>query len=55
MSLPTGTRITVPDYAVPADWPRAGEVIEDCGETVVVELDNGRRQELPAGEVTATE
>jgi hypothetical protein len=55
MSLPAGTRVTVPAYAVPEDWPRTGEIVEDGAETVVVELDNGRRQELPADEVTAAE
>jgi hypothetical protein len=45
----------VPAYAVPEDWPRTGEIVEDGAETVVVELDNGRRQELPADEVTTAE
>ncbi|MEU6071912.1 hypothetical protein ABZ864_47715 [Streptomyces sp. NPDC047082] len=52
MSLPVGTAVTVPDYSVPEDWPRDGEIVEDLGETVMVELSDGTRQELPADEVT---
>jgi hypothetical protein len=55
MSLPIGTRVTVPAYAVPEDWPSVGEIVEDNAETVIVELDNGRRQELPTVDVTAAE
>lgn len=47
-----GVRVAVPDYSVPEDWAREGEVVEIPGETVVVELDDGHRQELPKGEVT---
>ena len=49
-----GARVTVPDYAVPDDWARAGEIVEVNDETVVVELDDGHRQELPTDEVTVT-
>lgn len=47
-----GSRVTVPDYMVPEDWARTGEIIDITDETVVVELDGGHRQELPADEVT---
>jgi hypothetical protein len=47
-----GDRITVPAHAVPEDWPTTGEAVEVGAETIVVELDNGSRQELPADEVT---
>jgi prevent-host-death family protein len=50
--ITVGTRITVPDYSVPEDWTRDGEVVEVGEETVVVELDNGHRQELPLDEIT---
>lgn len=53
MSLPVGTAVVVPEYSVPEDWPREGEIVETTSETVVVELQNGHRQELPADEVTA--
>jgi antitoxin (DNA-binding transcriptional repressor) of toxin-antitoxin stability system len=51
-AVTAGARVTVPDYSVPEDWPRGGEVVEVGDETVVVELDNGHRQELPLDEVT---
>ena len=47
-----GARVTVPDYAVPEDWARAGGIVAVNAETVVVELDDGHRQELPTSEVT---
>ncbi|MFD9593098.1 hypothetical protein ACFWA9_10110 [Kitasatospora sp. NPDC059973] len=53
MSLPVGTAVVVPEYAVPEDWPREGEIVESNAETVVVELVNGHRQELPGDEVAA--
>jgi prevent-host-death family protein len=49
-----GARVTVPDYSVPDDWARSGEIVEVNDETVVVELDDGHRQELPTDEVTIT-
>lgn len=52
MTYPIGTAVTVPYYAVPEDWAHQGEIIETNGETVVVELTDGHRQELPADEVT---
>jgi hypothetical protein len=50
--LTTGARVTIPAYAVPAGWPTTGEVVEPGEETTVVELDNGRTQELPNTEIT---
>lgn len=52
MTVTEGSRITVPTHAVPEDWPTTGEAVEVGEETIVVELDNGRRQELPADEVS---
>lgn len=49
-----GARCTVPEYSVPEDWTRSGEIVEVNEETVVVELDDGHRQELPTDEVTIT-
>lgn len=49
-----GARCTVPEYSVPEDWNRSGEIVEVNDETVVVELDDGHRQELPTEEVTIT-
>jgi len=51
MTVTQGSRIVVPAYAVPEDWPTTGEAVEVSAETIVVELDNGRRQELPGDEV----
>lgn len=50
--LTLGATVTVPEYAIPDDWPREGEIVEIGDETVVVELTNGYRQELPTDEVT---
>ena len=51
-AMTVGTRVTVPDYSIPEDWAHAGEIVEVNSETVVVALDDGHRQELPADEVT---
>ncbi|MGK3105336.1 type II toxin-antitoxin system Phd/YefM family antitoxin [Streptomyces sp. WAC05858] len=53
MAIAVGTRVTVPDYSVPEDWAHEGEIVEIGDQTVVVELDDGHRQELPQDEVTA--
>jgi hypothetical protein len=53
VQITEGARVTVPASSIPEDWPTTGEVISTPGETVIVELDNGHRQELPATEVTA--
>lgn len=52
MTITAGSRIVIPAHSVPEDWPTTGEAVEVGAETIVVELDNGRRQELPADEVT---
>jgi hypothetical protein len=52
VTVKVGARVTVPAHAVPEDWPATGEAIEVGEETTVVELDNGRRQEIPSDEVT---
>jgi hypothetical protein len=49
-----GTRVTVPEDSVPEDWARDGEVVETDGQTAVIELSDGHRQELPVDELTAT-
>lgn len=49
-----GARCTVPEYSVPEGWSRSGEIAEVNDETVVVDLDDGHRQELPTEEVTVT-
>ncbi|MEU0992302.1 hypothetical protein [Streptomyces sp. NPDC005953] len=51
-AITEGSRVHVSAYSVPEDWARTGEIIEVGEETVVVELDGGRRQELPKDEVT---
>lgn len=51
-ALAVGARVTIPEHAIPSDWPTTGEIAEVGDETYVVELDNGRRQELPHDEVT---
>lgn len=51
-TMAVGTRVTIPDYAAPEDWAHTGEIVEKNDETVVVELDDGHRQELPTSEVT---
>ncbi|MFD4595689.1 type II toxin-antitoxin system Phd/YefM family antitoxin [Streptomyces rubiginosohelvolus] len=51
--MAVGIRVAVPEYAVPEDWARTGEITELNGETVVVLLDDGHRQELPVDEATA--
>ncbi|TFI30180.1 type II toxin-antitoxin system prevent-host-death family antitoxin [Streptomyces sp. 4R-3d] len=53
MAVTVGTRVTVPEYSVPEDWARKGEIIEATDEAVVVELDDGHKQELPRDEVKA--
>jgi hypothetical protein len=50
--IAVGSRIVIPTHAVPEDWPTTGEVTEINEETTVVELDNGKLQELPSDEVT---
>jgi hypothetical protein len=50
--IAVGSRIVIPAHAVPDDWPTTGEVTEIGEETTVVELDNGKLQELPSDEVT---
>ena len=47
-----GARIMVPACAIPDDWPVIGEVVKVGEETTVVELDNGRQQELPNSDIT---
>ncbi|GGX36523.1 hypothetical protein [Streptomyces chryseus] len=37
---------------IPDDWPDTGQIVEVLDETVVVELDNGRRTEVPTDQVT---
>ncbi|MFD3970347.1 type II toxin-antitoxin system Phd/YefM family antitoxin [Streptomyces cyaneofuscatus] len=51
--MTVGTRVTIPDYAVPEDWACTGEITELNDETVVVLLDDGHRQELPVDEAAA--
>lgn len=55
MQINPGTPVTIPLYAVPADWPTTGEVVEVGAETTVIELDNGERQEVPTDEITVRE
>lgn len=52
ITVKAGARVTVPAHAVPEDWPTTGEAVEVGEETTVVELDNGKRQELPNDDVT---
>ncbi|MGW1015561.1 type II toxin-antitoxin system prevent-host-death family antitoxin [Streptomyces niveus] len=52
MAITVGTRVTVPEYSVPEDWTRQGEVTEATDDTVVVKLDDGHKQELPRDEVS---
>ncbi|QTD96941.1 hypothetical protein [Streptomyces cyanogenus] len=52
MAFTTGTRVTVPEYSVPDNWAREGEIAESNDETAVVELDDGHRQEIPLDELT---
>jgi hypothetical protein len=51
MSVAEGSRVIVPEYSVPEDWAHQGEALEVHPETIVVLLDDGHRQELPADEV----
>lgn len=51
-TLAVGADVVVKPGHTPDDWPTTGEIVEHSGETVVVELSNGRRQEVPADEVT---
>ncbi|MBQ1165512.1 hypothetical protein KBZ21_46815, partial [Streptomyces sp. A73] len=50
-TMTIGTRVTVPDYSVPEGRALAGEIVEKNDETVIVELDDGHRQELPTNEI----
>jgi prevent-host-death family protein len=50
--LAVGDRVSIPADSVPEDWSREGEVAEIGDETIIVELDGGHRQEVPATDVT---
>lgn len=52
--IEVGDRVILPLNFIPADWSRAGEVVEVSSQTIVVHLDDGHRQELPTDEVTRT-
>lgn len=51
-AMEPGDPIRLAPHMVPSDWPHTGTLDEVKEETVVVELDNGYRQEVPLSEVS---
>ncbi|GIF16534.1 type II toxin-antitoxin system Phd/YefM family antitoxin [Actinoplanes teichomyceticus] len=52
--LTAGTRVIVDRDTLPTDWTAAGEITEVTEQTVIVELDNGQRQEVLHDQVSRT-